>query len=120
MLNEHICAAIQRREVERATTAPPPRIEVVQDDIWLCVDCLMAAVNGDFTGLDYSYTEDEAAERHGEIVAGLDALGPGLVSDFDAETGDGIEEFSCHGCDCCGSRLAGQLHRFAVLGEAKS
>lgn len=51
-----------------------------------------------------------------EIDAGLAKLGPNLVPDFDSETGDGINEFSWRGCDCCGSTLGGGRHRFAVLG----
>jgi hypothetical protein len=50
------------------------------------------------------------------IVAGLTRLGPHLVPDYDSETGDGIEEFAHKTCACCGSRLAGGYHRFAVLG----
>jgi hypothetical protein len=93
---------------------------VVQDDLWLCTDCLMIAVNGDASGLDYSYSEKEAAQRLAAIEAGLDELGPHLVPDFDSEADEdnGIREFSSCGCDCCGSRLAGEFHRFAVLGES--
>jgi hypothetical protein len=80
----------------------------------------MIAVNGDATGLDYHYSPEEASKRLAAIEAGLDALGSYLVPDFDSETGDGIEEFMrapVFGCACCGSHLAGEFHRFAVLGE---
>jgi hypothetical protein len=30
-------------------------MRIVRDDLWLCVDCLFVAVNGDYTGLDYHY-----------------------------------------------------------------
>jgi len=30
-------------------------VKVIRDGILLCEDCLIAAVNGDFTGLDYHY-----------------------------------------------------------------
>lgn len=92
---------------------------VVRDDLWLCVDCLTVAVNGDASGLDFSYDEEEAAAKLRDIEEGLEALGPHLVPDFDSETGDGHEEFANMGCDCCGSQLAGEMHRFAVLGEAQ-
>jgi hypothetical protein len=92
-------------------------MKVVQDDLWLCVDCLSAAVNGDYTGLQYYFKEPEATRRTEAIKAGLAKLGPHLVPDFDSETGEGIREFSSCGCDCCGSGLAGTMHRFAVLGE---
>jgi hypothetical protein len=93
-------------------------MQIVQDDLWLCSDCLHAAVNGDFTGLDYHYKEPEASARMGEIKAGLERLGPHLVPDFDSETGAGVEEFTWKACDCCKSKLAGGKHRFAVLGDA--
>lgn len=83
-------------------------MRVARDGIWLCVDCLMVAVNGDASGIE----SDEQIER---TEAGLDKLGTHLVPDFDSETGQGILEFSNSGCDCCGSRLAGELHAFAIL-----
>ncbi len=92
-------------------------MRVVRDDLWLCHDCLFAAVNGDFTGLDAHYQKDESERRMVAIVAGLDRLGPHLVPDFDSEKGEGVEDFSRRVCDCCGTRLAGTRHRFAVLGE---
>lgn len=91
-------------------------MKVVRDDLWLCSDCLMVAVNGDATGLDYHYSAEEAAKRLAAIEAGLDALGPHLVPAFDSETGKGIEEFSRRECDCCGEHLAGERHEFATLG----
>lgn len=90
-------------------------MKVIRDGIQLCHDCMIAAVNGDFTGLDYHYGSG-ADKRMAEIVAGLESLGPNLVSDFDGETDKGIEEFSTHPCGCCGSKLAGGRHSFAILG----
>lgn len=92
-------------------------MRVVRDDLWLCQDCLFAAVNGDFSGLDGTYSKEASERRYQEIVAGLKKLGPHLVPDFDSEAGKGIEDFSRRTCDCCGTRLAGDRHRFAVLGE---
>ena len=83
-------------------------MEVILDDIWVCDDCLFMAVNGDSP-------EDEA--RALACEAGLADLGKHVVPDFDSETGDGMLEFSYGGCDCCGCRLGGSRHRFAVLGE---
>jgi len=101
-------------------------MRIVRDDLWLCVDCLFVAVNGDYSGIDEYYgrgespgrgeLRDGARERAAEIDAGLARLGPHLVSDFDSESGDGIEEFARYTCACCGTRLAGERHRFAVLG----
>lgn len=87
-------------------------MEIIRDNIWLCVDCLMVAVNGDESGI-----EDE--KQIEATRAGLDELGPHLVPDFDSETEEGIRDFSSCGCDCCGSRLAGTMHRFAILGEGE-
>lgn len=92
-------------------------MRVIQDDLWLCVDCLFAAVNDDYSGLNYYYSPAEAQKREKAIRVGLQELGPHLVPDFDTETDEGHETFSSRGCDCCGSDLAGEMHRFAVLGE---
>lgn len=96
-------------------------MEIVRDNLWLCPDCMIAAVNDDYTGLDYSYSEPEATQRMEKIKAGLAELGLGLVPDFDTESGEGFEEFTrpARGCDCCGSGLAGSFYRFAVLGESE-
>jgi len=90
-------------------------VHVTIDDLWLCDDCLMVAVNDDASGLDYHYSPDEAEARLRAIEDGLTALGPDLVPDFDSETGDGIDYYSRVDCDCCGTNLHGQRHRFAVL-----
>lgn len=97
-------------------------MRIVRDDIWLCSDCTIIAINGDVSGLDYQYGRDtdKRDARLEEIDRGLDRLGPHLVPDFDSETGEGHEEFSARGCDCCRSHLAGELHRFAILGEEES
>jgi hypothetical protein len=85
-------------------------MKVVQDDLWFCECCTLAAVNGDLCECDHH------AE---EVEAGADEFGPHLVPDFDSETGEGIEEFTRWTCDCCKSPLHGKKHRFAVLGEGK-
>jgi hypothetical protein len=84
-------------------------MKVVKDDLWLCTDCTMYAVNGDTTGI-----EDDERER--KVVGGVNALGANLVPNFDGETEEGIKEFSRIRCDGCGSQLAGGRHRFAILG----
>lgn len=90
---------------------------MIENDLWLCSDCLFVAVNGDYSGLQYYYSGGELDARIAGIDAGLDALGPHLVPDFDSEEGTGIREFSSQTCDCCRSKLAGERHRFAILGE---
>jgi len=56
--------------------------------------------------------------RIAEVDAGLAALGLHLVPNFDSETNRGIDEFTWSPCDCCGIKLGGSRHEFAVLGEA--
>ena len=87
---------------------------VLRDDLWLCEDCLSPVVNGDFTALDYHYSEPKASLRMEEISAGMERLSF-LVADFDSETGEGILEFATKTCDCCGVRHGGTWHRFAQL-----
>lgn len=84
-------------------------MKVVRDDLHLCHDCHFAAAGVDDTIVDRR--QAKATED------GLIALGPHLVADHDSESGEGIEEFSARRCDCCGSKLAGGRHRYAVLGE---
>lgn len=85
-------------------------MKVVQDDLWLCVDCTIAAVNGDYSGLGYGLSEAEAAERMAAVHAGFKRLGPHLVC-----AGQEVE-FMRRGCDCCLDGLAGDKTEFAVLG----
>jgi hypothetical protein len=87
-------------------------MQVIRDGIQLCEDCLFAAVNGDVSGI-------ESDERVLAVEAGLEKLGPHLVSDFDSESGKGICEHSVLPCDCCGTKLHGSRHEFAILGEDK-
>lgn len=99
---------------------------IIRDGLKLCADCLIIAVNGDASGLDYHYgtgldrfgvkVKPSAFEREEQITAGLTRLGPGLVPDFDDETGKGIEEFSTSPCGCCETKLYGSRHEFVVLG----
>ena len=87
-------------------------MKVKIENLAFCEDCTMVAVNGDYTGLDYHYSEDEAEKRAKEIDDGLATLG--AVYYDDSKDSD---EFSTRRCDCCGSNLAGQRDYFIVLGE---
>lgn len=88
-------------------------MNIVDDDIWLCSDCVSPAVNDDYTALDYYYSEPKATERMEEIQAGLSELG-NIVPDFDDEHG---VEMCKRSCDCCGIRHFGEFHHFIKLGE---
>jgi len=100
-------------------------MEIKRDGIELCDDCTTIAVNGDYSIFDYHMNgrgpEAEAKRdaRIAEVDAGLAALGPHLVPDFDSETGRGIEEFTWRKCMCCGAG-AGSRHSFAVLGPVSN
>ena len=90
-------------------------MQVYKDNLWLCTDCIQAAVNDDYTGLDYYYEDEQAKLKEKQIREGLAELGPNLVIDSDSETGKGIREFTDRICDCCGTSLAGHRERFAIL-----
>lgn len=90
-------------------------MQVIRDGILLCEDCLFAAVNGDVTGVS-DIPGITAAERIQAIESGLSKLGANLVPDFDSETNKGIDEYSVRPCDCCGTKLHGSRHEFAILG----
>ena len=102
-------------------------MKIIRDDLWFCQDCLIVAVNGDYSGIDWHYgrglspgrgeLREGAKERAAEIDAGLAGLGPNLVPDFNSETWDGINEFATTRCACCKTFMGGSRHRFAVLGE---
>lgn len=81
---------------------------IVMDDLWLCDDCTIAAVNDDYTGLDYHYGPDEAADRVAAIHEGFERLG--YLAPMDNEL-----EFSRMPCDCCRTTLAGRRTEFVVL-----
>lgn len=68
-------------------------MQVINENLWLCTDCVMVAVNGDYTALDYHYDEGNFQKRKREIDAGLDAL-PGLVPDWDTDE----EWWECSDC----------------------
>lgn len=82
------------------------------DTIWVCEDCLMGTAYGDYSGLDYQYSADEASTRMAEITAGIASFRPATL-----HPGDGSDEFSYRTCECCGSHLAGTRHEVIVFGE---
>jgi hypothetical protein len=91
-------------------------MKVIRDDLWLCDDCTLYAVNDDLTGIDYYLSGAEAEKRVKEVKKGVHSLGRNLVIASDSETGKGQEEFSRRGCDACGTGLAGARTEFAILG----
>jgi hypothetical protein len=86
-------------------------MKVIIENLALCEDCTFAAVNDDYSGLDYHYTEKESEIRYNEITTGLTKLGSGLCYDSTRED----DEFSTRTCDCCKTRLAGKRVPFIVV-----
>jgi len=86
-------------------------MKIIQEDLWFCQDCLFAAVNDDYSGLDYYLNEEESEKRMQVIKAGLHALNGYLVHN------DKQEDFSRFPCDCCGEKLHGERYGFNLLGE---
>ena len=84
-------------------------MKIIRDDIWVCDDCLFAIENGHTFSI-------ESEERVAEVWKGVRRLGRHLSANWDSETDEGIRDFSWSSCDCCGSRLGGERHRYAVLG----
>ena len=110
--------AMKKNARTKGKRMKPNGMEIVRDDLWFCDDCTMAAVNDDLSGVDFYLSGAAAERRKEEIWRGLEKFGPHLVSDSDAESGEGIAEFMSRRCDSCGG-LPGSRHRFAVLGEMK-
>lgn len=88
-------------------------MKVKIENLAFCQECTMAAINDDYTGLDYHYSADEAEKRAQEIRNGLAGLGSYVCHDGSKDP----DEFSTRRCDCCRSQLAGKREYFIVLGE---
>ena len=90
-------------------------VNVIDDNFMVCSECLSAIVNDDYSGLDYSYDEQEANERMAHIqecIRWEQVQNGGYIVLGDEEKDD---EFSSRSCSCCGSHLAGSRHHCIVL-----
>jgi hypothetical protein len=95
---------------ETVTKENETMAKIIDDEFYVCSDCLMIIANDDASSLDYYY-EDKADAREQEIRDAIDAVdGTICAGDSDRDL-----EFSRNGCECCGSRLAGTLHHCVVL-----
>ena len=86
--------------------------KVIEDHFMACDDCTPVLANGDYTHLDYHYSDP--AECDAVIKAineGMEAA-KGDIALGDSERDD---EFSRSRCDCCGTRLAGSRTHCVVL-----
>lgn len=85
-------------------------MRIDRDELYLCTDCTMVACNG-------SHGVDIQPDQLARTEAGLRALGPHLVPNFDSDTEEGLRMFSGTPCAACGTHLAGYRARFATLTE---
>ncbi len=79
----------------------------------VCTDCLEVIVNGDYSGLDYYLSPEEAEAKANEInegIATLQADGGYLV-----DAGEEPDEFSTRSCDCCEEYKAGTRHEVSLI-----
>jgi hypothetical protein len=83
-------------------------MRISKDNIYLCSDCTMIACNGP-SGIDVSPRNLDA------LVQSVQELGPYLVPNFDSESEDGIQTYSCIPCAACHTQLGGYRLRFAIL-----
>lgn len=97
-------------------TEDEEEIETPEPDARVCVDCLMAIANDDYSGLDYYYDEAEAETRMAEIKEGIWSLSE--EGKYHLAVGDD-EGFSWSGCDCCGSDLGGERHGIHLIEVVK-
>ena len=89
-------------------------VDVIDDEFFVCSDCIMMIANGDSSQLDLYYKPDEADRRREDIFAGLRRMadGGGYICVGDSERDI---EFSTRDCDCCGSNLHGSRCHCVVL-----
>jgi hypothetical protein len=86
-------------------------VEVHNDSFMVCGDCLMAIVNGDFTGLDHYLDEPVATIRMEHIKQSIqDTEGHIVLGNSEEDL-----EFSPSPCDCCRERSAGSRHHCVTL-----
>lgn len=79
----------------------------------VCTDCYFAHHYGyRWDGREwYAGESDEPCEREPlALLAGYD-----LADNTDSETGEGIDTFSWHSCEGCGSGLGGARYRLALF-----
>ena len=78
--------------------------------VYLCPDCTQAAVNDDYSGVQFTHGSGDACDaRILEIATGLDALGWLLCDDDDRYHGD---DMSLDPCACCSGPRHGERTRF--------
>ena len=88
--------------------------KLINDRFMACGDCAPVLANGEYTHLDYYYSDPAECEAVIKAIdEGMDNAG-GHIMRGDHEHDD---EFSTEWCDCCGTHLAGSRTHFVVLGD---
>jgi hypothetical protein len=78
---------------------------IVDDNCFVCADCLIWVANGDASGMD------EKTHAHVTNTAN-DVRGYWCAGDSDKE-----KDFSWSACDRCGCALGGSRHHAVILGD---
>lgn len=88
---------------------------IIDDNFMVCVDCISAIANDDYTGLDFHYDENESQKRELEIRNGINEVNGYIVC------GDSVRDsdFSTRRCDCCGSTLHGARYHCVVFSKGE-
>ena len=76
-------------------------------DAMVCQDCIMWIANGDTTGADDRWSEEDAIEY---VEAVAEDGGQVIAGDSDKD-----DEFSWSACDCCKTTLGGSRHHAVEL-----
>lgn len=87
--------------------------EIIAENLGVCLDCVQAIVNDDFTGLQYHHDQFNADRREKEIRDGIQRLSKIGYICLD-ETRD-MDEFSINPCECCGAKLYGCREFIVIL-----
>lgn len=74
----------------------------------VCDDCLLGIVNGDFSGIDYHYSGEEAEKRYNHVVKSINKMPPNITT---GNNGDNDENYGT--CDCCGEKETKLNHMVA-------
>jgi hypothetical protein len=74
--------------------------EIVNQELWVCQDCLIALANADYTSMDLA--------RETAVRAGLTEW---ARQGYRLMPGDNFFGYRDSTCDCCGTPLAGDRHQ---------
>lgn len=90
-------------------------VTILDAHVMVCGECLQGIANDDYTHLDYSLKEVEAAAREAEIREAIVRFRRDNGGRLYAGNAAKDQEFSTVACECCGSRLAGARYHCVTL-----